>query len=249
LRALFAALVIGLIAAGCQAATLDAYTEELPPYNFTDESGAPAGIAVDLLRAVCAEAALTCNIRIVPWARAYRDALTKPDCLVFSTTRTPERESSLLWVGPIARRTVWLYARADSQLTVKGPQDLRGLRIGAINQDWIADSMKRLGPNAFDIEPAPNLETNVLKLMNGRIDVLPSVSTELAWYLRKHGYDQNSVRPLFKLLDDLGLYFAVNPKTNPETVQALGKAFDKVAASQAYDQIFSKYLADAAAPR
>src|SRR5205085_7007169 len=73
-----------------------AYTEESPPFNF-QQGGIAAGIATELLEASCQEAGLHCTIVVMPWARAYHNALNEPNTLLYTTTRTPDRENSFTW--------------------------------------------------------------------------------------------------------------------------------------------------------
>ena len=50
--------------------TLTAYTEQWPPYNFS-EGGKVQGIATDVLRAACEQAQLRCNIDVAAQLRLF----------------------------------------------------------------------------------------------------------------------------------------------------------------------------------
>ena len=69
-------------------------TEAYPPYNFSDDN-ILRGIAVDLLVIASLNTEQPVQrgqIRLMPWARAYRTALHTPNSVLFATTRTAERE-------------------------------------------------------------------------------------------------------------------------------------------------------------
>ena len=53
-----------------------------------------------------------------PWVRGYELALSQPNTVLFSTTRTPARESSFHWVGPIAQDRVVLLAHRDAPMVI-----------------------------------------------------------------------------------------------------------------------------------
>jgi ABC-type amino acid transport substrate-binding protein len=108
------------------------------------------------------------TIDLLPWKRAYTAALERPDACVFSTTRTPEREASFKWVGPIGEADWVLMARADRAFSLRSLDDARGYRIGTYNGDARDDYLRTRG---FDVDPAQNDLINPRKLMMNRIDL------------------------------------------------------------------------------
>jgi ABC-type amino acid transport substrate-binding protein len=89
--------------------SLNIMTEEFPPFNYSD-NGQPAGQSVDLLLKASAAAGSPITkdkINMAAWARAYQTALSGPNVMLFSTTRTEQREDLFKWAGPIGQnRTV-----------------------------------------------------------------------------------------------------------------------------------------------
>src|SRR5574343_704797 len=90
------------------ATDMTAYTEELPPLNYQD-GGQVSGFATELLQAVMQQAGYSVDIQLMPWARAYRLVMEGPDRVIYSITRTPQREPLFHWVGPISPRQIKLY--------------------------------------------------------------------------------------------------------------------------------------------
>ncbi|MBL7176955.1 MAG: transporter substrate-binding domain-containing protein [Desulfobacteraceae bacterium] len=88
------------------------YTENYKPYNF-EKDGKIQGIAVELLTQMLEKAGSSqtlADIKLVPWARGY-DAVQKNEkTLLFSITRTEEREDLFKWVCPIKTITEELWA-------------------------------------------------------------------------------------------------------------------------------------------
>lgn len=110
-------LLLGL-ARPAIATGMTAYTEELPPLNYQD-GGQVSGFATELLQTVMQQAGYSVDIQLMPWARAYRLVMEGPDRIIYSITRTPQREPLFHWVGPISPRQIKLYrlnSRSDIQI-------------------------------------------------------------------------------------------------------------------------------------
>ena len=88
-----------------------------------------SGIAIELLEAThqnlykkgkINKAFSRKDYRLVPWQRAYSKVLRKgKKNVVFSTTRTEEREKLFKWFGPIARNKNVLFALKNSSTLTK----------------------------------------------------------------------------------------------------------------------------------
>ncbi|NRA25517.1 MAG: transporter substrate-binding domain-containing protein, partial [Oleispira sp.] len=116
---------------------LDFVTESYPPYNFKSQ-GVLKGIAVDLLLAATQKSALSLSlddIRLLPWPRAYKMAEEGPSIVLFSTTRTEQRETKFNWVGPISPTRIVLLAKKSNSIVINNPSDIKKYTIGAITDD------------------------------------------------------------------------------------------------------------------
>ena len=161
--ALLACFWFGQIAA---AQDIEAFCEEFPPLNFMRD-GKPAGIATDVLKRACAQAGITCQIHVVPWARAYHTALTQKNTLVFSTMRTPEREDAFLWLGPLLPRVSWLYTLSTTPFSADRLSGKDGFVIGTVYNDVSIGELRRMGVPESALENSPTLDDSRRKLMAG----------------------------------------------------------------------------------
>lgn len=224
---LSAAIVLAGLATAGQAADIQAYTEEWPPYNF-DEDSEVRGIATDILRAACQEAQLDCAIQLVPWARAYALAASQPDTLVYTTARKPEREHLFRWVGPILPRATWVYARNGLENLPASRADLRRFRIGVVQGEASVTELRAAAVPASQILPDKS-NAAVLKQLNaGFVDLMIDTEVGMAWNLKSAELDEAAVRKLFKLTDEGGYYFALNPRTDPAKLDKLQTAVDSL---------------------
>lgn len=232
-------LALGLLAPA-RAADLTAYTEEWAPYNYS-EQGAIKGIATDLLRDACTMAKLTCEIRMVPWARAYRVVGNTPNTLMFTTARKPSRENEFLWVGPILPRSTWVYGKVGKVKIVRSVQDLAQLRIGVVREEAARQDLLDAGvPAASLVEDVSNAE--VLRLLMGNhVDAMVDTEVGMEWNLRNASVAASTVTQLVKLSDGGAYYYALNLKTDPVLVRRLQDSLDKLRRTGSLQAIVTKY--------
>jgi len=239
-------LTLSLLMGTCSfAADLTAYTEEWPPYNYQGkDAGEVQGVSTDVLRALCKEARLQCEFRLVPWARAYKTALEQAGTLVYTTARKPEREHDFIWLGPIAARTTWLYVRKALAAPVKTTSDLAALRIGVVRDEAAVTDLAALGVPAEALKPQAS-NSDVLRLLqHGALDAMVDTELGMAWNLRSLGMSLQMVSRRFKVSDAGAYYFALNPGTSPAVVDALQQAFIKLQKQGRLEHLLHTYLED-----
>ena len=196
-------------------------TEEYPPFNYSD-GGRLRGIAVDVLDSLLGkmnQSLIRENIRVYPWARGYHLAQTQPGTVLFSTTRTPEREPLFKWVGPIATNRVVLTARKDRLISVRSPDDLKGLTLGVIRDDIAEQLLRQAGVDPKQLDIVGEADANVKKLNKGRIDAWAYGEPVARWFIKKNGYDPTEYETVY-VLREIDLYYAFH-KTTPD--QLIGK--------------------------
>ncbi len=112
-------------------------TEEYKPYNFSNESGAPTGLAVELLQQVWQKTNTPQQpITIMPWARGYYLLTQKPNVVLFSTARTEARDPLFKWACPIGYAEIVLMGLAKSPVTIAKLEDAEKYNIGACGPTW-----------------------------------------------------------------------------------------------------------------
>ena len=96
-------------------ASITLITEEWPPYNYV-EQGHLSGVSVRIVRALQQELGRSDPIRLYPSMRASKMLQTQTRTMMFSMFRTPQREASCKWIGPIGRDAIYFYQRCGSPL-------------------------------------------------------------------------------------------------------------------------------------
>lgn len=153
---------------------LNLLTDNYPPFNMPgDKPGEVRGISTEIVQQLLARIGRPYQIRLYPWQRALSAAQNTPDSCVFSTSRTPERESLYSWVGPLAETSWALFAyEADpSTANLSNIEDVRDKRIGSSHGDAIVTWLQSYG---YRVDVAPRDDINPRKLLAGRIDLWAS---------------------------------------------------------------------------
>ncbi|MEW7848182.1 ABC transporter substrate-binding protein [Massilia aurea] len=197
-------------------------TETAAPSSML-ENGRVVGIATDKLRIVLERAGVTYDITLLPWKRAYTAALQQPNACVYSTTRTPERETLFKWIGPTDVGQWVLMGRADRNWRIASLDDARGLRIGTYHGDARDGYLKSRG---FVTDAAPSEALNPPKLLQGRIDLWAASWRAGSDVLVKNGWDKEIV-PVF-VFNRIAVYLACNPAVPDALVKRLNAEFETI---------------------
>ena len=144
-------------------------TEIYPPFNF-EENGKLKGVAVDFLKEIWTEMGVDeQKIEVLPWARAYKMVQMKKNTVLFSTTRSPARESLFKWAGPIKSNPIGFVARKDSNIKVGSIAEIAKYRLGTVRDDFCESVLQEKGVDIKTLDRVSKLSTNLKKLKNKRI--------------------------------------------------------------------------------
>lgn len=166
--ALCALLALGGAAAA--ATRVELYTEEYPPFNWSDQaSGKVVGVSTDIVLELMRRAGVVVGTpTVVPWVRGLELAAKQRNTCLFTAARVPEREPRYQWIGPIGRSEWVLFARRADHLRLQSLEQARGYRIGT----YIGDaSVTYLKERQFDVDAAQSDKLNPKKLQNRHIDL------------------------------------------------------------------------------
>ena len=240
---LLAAVCLFCLAAPLRAESLVLLTENLAPFNmaangsnFARDEGIQ-GISADTLRGMCRRAGVECQLILrFPWERVYQQALDEAGYGIFSTARTPERESLFKWVGPIASNDWVLFALPDSPIQLNNLQDAARYRIGGYKDDA---KSRYLTDRGLTVQTALRDNENVRKLMKGQIDLWVTADPNGRYVAKQEGLDGLKV---VQRLYTAELYLALNRDTPDELVQKLQKALDEMREAGELQTIKARYL-------
>ena len=225
------------------------YTEQLPPYNYM-ENGTLEGISVDLLEATTekmGEKVTREEVHLVPWTEGYQAALTQNDTILFSTARTPEREQSFKWAGPIYTDREVIFARRDRGITIENPEDLKEYRIGVIADDIAIQQLLDIGVNQSQIVSESNVSTIITGLDNGEIDLWACPEDAGRYFTEQVTGNYYSYTVVYQL-ETQDIYYAFSKDVPDSVVQSFQQALDTVkqekdaAGISTYERILGRYI-------
>jgi polar amino acid transport system substrate-binding protein len=245
LARLLSAALLCLLAGALHAGPIRIVTEELPPYNMT-QNGLITGMSTEVVQAVLKEVDVQASIQSMPWARAYDLALHDPDVLIYSITRTPEREHLFKWVGTIASSPWYLYSLAAHPLPLDSLDDARQYQTATVNED--VGEQFLMGKDfavGKQLQSSSRYELNYQKLKTAHVDLWISDELNADYLVRQAGDDPGkmliqSLR-LPELEDAGGFNMAFSAGTPDATVQRFQRGLEVIRANGTYDAIAQKW--------
>ncbi|MBU2713137.1 substrate-binding periplasmic protein [Zooshikella harenae] len=223
-------------------------TEEFPPFNFKGNDGNPTGINTDVLVEMFKKMGSKNSyrdIKLQPWVRGYRTTQEDGSMnILFSTTRTPEREKIFKWVGPLTDATNDIMVRKGNPKGVKieSDTDFGKYKYAVIRDDIGEQVLANAGVKKSNLSHSTNFYAMVKKLQGGKVDAVSYNGTVAKWLLKKEGLSPADFD--FVYSTKLGQhYFAFNKSIDDSVVEAHQKALESVKADKALmDKITEKYL-------
>jgi polar amino acid transport system substrate-binding protein len=214
---------------------LQLMTESSPPISMID-GGHIVGSGTEKVIEMMVRTDTSYSLELLPWKRAYTLLQQRPDACLFSTTRTPERESLFRWVGPTDEADWILLGRADHDYNLHSLEDARKLRIGTYHGDARDAYLRERG---FKVDPAPNDLLNPEKLLLDRID-LWAASLKHGSGALKHVEWSDKIVPVFTF-NKVGVYLACNRAVPASLVARLNAAVEAMNRDGTMRRIDAKY--------
>jgi polar amino acid transport system substrate-binding protein len=170
-------------------------TEILPPWQTTD-GRTVGGIATEIVEAALREADLEAHIEVYPWSRAYRLALEKPNVLIYSIIRTPERENQFKWVGVIGSVKEHFFHMAEREdIRLSNIKDAKKFLTIIPRDDFRHQFLVSRGFKEKIAFHLVNKQEQALRMLYaGRGDLILDDELTLAYELRQFKLDPNKIQ-------------------------------------------------------
>jgi polar amino acid transport system substrate-binding protein len=158
------------------AATITFTTESYPPFSYLDGKEIK-GAVVDQVKAIMSATGTDYTMELMPWARAYKQALTAPMTCVFATGHEPDRDKLFKWVEPLLMDRGLLVKHTGTAVSAKTMDEAKKYTIGTWREDY---SEKLLEQREFPkIDVASDFDATLRKLLSDRIDLMPISESNL----------------------------------------------------------------------
>lgn len=235
------ALLLGYSLMASSLDKLHFVTEDYPPYNYEDITGLE-GYSAKILEAILqlkkSNKTLE-DVEVLPWAVGYEKALTQPNVVLFSTTRTSSRENLFKWVGPLAPAHLILFAKKSSAITVNKAEDINQYKTAVIRKDIGELLLKEQGvKNDALLTASSNIEAAQM-LQNDKVDLWAYDKLVGEWLLDELGFNKQEFKSVYTLQDG-NYYFAININTSDEVVQTLQEALNMLIENKTVEKILQQ---------
>ena len=217
-------------------------TEILPPFQYYDDDQVLRGISIEILDKIKTKVGSQTPIKVVPWQRGIKITKMRRNNALFSMLRTPEREKSFKWVGPLVDFSVVFFKKTGSPIILKSVEDAKKVKkIGVTKNVGNHEMLKAMGFKNLDVLQSGADEKNIKKLVKGRIDLWPSTYFGGIYNSKNLGYE-GMIEPLtdFPVFEG-HLYLAFNPKTADSVINEWQIALDNLRIKGTLKKIVSKY--------
>lgn len=240
----FLALLLSILAVGCSPKERNTLVVGMelayPPFEMTDASGQPAGLSVELARALAEKLGRPLQIENIPFDGLIPALKSgKIDLILSSMTATAERAESIDFSDPYLRTGLSLLVGRDSPLQGIEEADQPGrvivVKKGTTGHAYAAKSLKQAKLLVLDKENAC-----VLEVVQGKADafIYDQLSTYQNWLKHKE-----STRPLLTAFQQEAWAIGVR-KGNDALRQQLNDALSQFRTEGGFEALGQRHLRD-----
>ncbi len=149
------------------AQTINAVGDPSPP--FLDPSHPQQGVVVELVREALATQGHQLNFTFVPWQRALDGVKEGEYDILVNAWKNHDRETFLGFSDPFLRNEIKFIKVKGTSFEYSGLDSLSGKTIGTVRGYAYGDAFEKA--SNFKRDEATTLIPNILKLIDGRVDI------------------------------------------------------------------------------
>lgn len=166
---------------------LNVVTEDWPPFILKGQE--VSGIVTQNIREILAYTDIKYSIDVYPWARSFHLATSNANVLIYSIYKTQQRESKFHWFCPVYKSTpIHAYKLASNKINIDSLEALKTSVVGIMRGDNSHSYFLQKGfQEGVNIDLSSNEETNLKKLIKGRVDVVIQSQESLNYRLASLG--------------------------------------------------------------
>jgi polar amino acid transport system substrate-binding protein len=244
-------LLLLTLAAPLHALDLTIYTEEFPPFNYT-QKGKVTGVSTEVVEKMMATTDYRIRIKSLPWSDAYERAQKEENTLIYSISRNAKREKLFKWIGVVTPTTYSVKALTTrDDIAINSLEDMKSYRIGTNVDDvmelWLID--KGFSVSNFTRTTGKySVIQNFKNLLNKQIDLWPAPDAVAFYVARDQGHSNPDavMQSVFKIQElSGGFYIAGSLATSDSVIDAIRSAMQKFKKTDDYYKILAHWGVDA----
>jgi len=234
-------VLFSLVTTALSAERITVVTEDFPPFNYKKEN-LMTGISTEVVQVVMQKLGMKAEIRMYPWARAYKMALKQKNILIYSINRIEERENLFKWIGIVAPFKVYLYKLKEREgIHISSMNDLKKYRIGGLRQDARTQFLMQHGIQVKEF----NTNEQVIKHLCCRktIDIIAHDEAAFIYKIKEMNIDPAIFKQAYYLQEfSSELYMAFSLRTDDVLVDKFRQALEIIKKDGTYNRIMKKYF-------
>ncbi len=208
-----------------------------PPFSFVDESGKLSGFEVELSEALAKELGVKVKLQATPWDGILAALESKRlDAVVNQVTISEERKKKYDFSKPYTVSGIQALVLKKNVDTIKTANDLAGKKVGVglgtNYEQWLKDNQPKAIIKTYNDDP-----TKFQDLRIGRIDAI-LIDRLAALEYAKKAPDTAAAGDAFSRQES-GIALR---KGEPELLDAVNKALDKLRADGTLKKLSEKYF-------
>ena len=157
--------------------------DDYPPFHYIDADGQPAGFAVDLARAICAELKIACTLQAWRWDSLLDTIDNRQADVILAMARpTPELRARFTMTERIHQTPARFVARGDRAVANDTPEALAGRSVAVVSGSAHEAFLKAFFP-AVAIKPFETADAARAAVKAGEADLVFGDAVSLAFWL------------------------------------------------------------------
>ncbi|RXF67535.1 transporter substrate-binding domain-containing protein [Hansschlegelia zhihuaiae] len=157
--------------------------DDYPPFHYIDAEGQPAGFAVDLARAICAELKIACTLQAWRWD-ALLDTIDnrQADVILAMARPTPGLRARFAMTERVHQTPARFVARSDKAVADATPETLKGRTVAVVQGSAHEAFLKTYFPEAT-LKSFEKPDATRAAVKNGEADLVFGDAVSLAFWL------------------------------------------------------------------
>ena len=212
-------------------------TEHLPPYQIAENGRVVDGSSYLIMKEVLKRANIKAINEVMPWARAYEVSLSRKNTIIYSITRSPERELLFNWIGQLQQMEYSFFStKINQRLNIETIDDALTYRAVAVRNSFEANALKRIGfIEGKNLILVVDYFTAWKMLKVGRADITYANAPIFEY----SNMNDSQFKRQGAVIETLQLYIAANKNTDNKIIDNLSAALHSVKADPSFKKLFN----------
>ena len=210
-------------------APLTLVTEELHGFQEAENGRLTGGKIGTVMLDALERLDIKTQVQVLPWSRAYKMAQSRPNVLIFSLVRTPQREDAFIWIKHLLTLPTFAFAAEQSKL--KNINTLEALKTHVISvkrHDVAHELLLQQGfVEGVNLAVAGTNQAALSMLLQGHVEIHPMSFFHLQNECKLLKCDPLRFQRLFEIPElRQEFYLASSKGTKSSTIQAFKQTLD-----------------------